>query len=444
MMHLCSRRSTAWTCSGLLVLSAVPGAVAQAADEVSVRDALERTAVLLQNGQARQALDALAPIESVEPDNPWMWFYRGSAYAQLRQPYRAMESYDHALDVLAEMSDPDPELAATLRSHRKQARRQVFGFSLKTGLAYDTNVTFLSGGASTLGLIAGQADSLFETGTRVDYAPIADEKETLAFGARLGHSWHFSVERFNFQDYGGYVRYARTLDDRWEAALQYDYDMTFLGNDPFLSNHAVSPSLTHHWPGGAGPFRLDRTTLYYLFEGRDFLFPTDAMLDQDGVVNAVGLQQSFKIRPLPAVPWVCDASLGYRLGSVATEGSEFDRLAHHWYAGLECPLLNPAKPEEYLIIPRRELRFRFGAHWQMDLYRNSSLFDYDRDHRSDLLTTLTFGLSQKLIEDDRWGDLILHGLIDCTNANSNVTQRDGVSPFTYNRVVYGLQIEWAW
>ena len=37
-----------------------------------------------------------------------------------------------------------------------------------------------------------------------------------------------------------------------------------------------------------------------------------------------------------------------------------------------------------------------------------------------------------------------HGIIDWTDANSNITQRDGVNPFTYDRVIYGVQLEWAW
>ena len=38
----------------------------------------------------------------------------------------------------------------------------------------------------------------------------------------------------------------------------------------------------------------------------------------------------------------------------------------------------------------------------------------------------------------------LHLAIEWMNADSNVTQRNGVSPLTFERVVYGVQLEWLW
>ena len=428
----------------LVLLLCGAHAVGQQDETADPGNILGKAITLLRAGQARQALETLEPVETLEPNNPWLWFYKGSAYMQLREPYKALENYDRALEVLGERGDADQELADTVSRHRRLARQQVVGFSLRMGLAYDTNVTFLAGGVTGPGLIAGRGDGVFRSDFRLDYAPIANQEETVTVGARLGHSWHFGVEQFNFQDYGGYVRYARILDNHWEAALQYDYDMTYLGNDSFLSNHAVTSSLTYTWQPNAAQFRLDRTSFYYVFENRDFLFETTPEFDSDGVVNAVGVQQSFQIRPINEVAWTCDLSLGYRFSFVDTEGLEFDRLTHDWYLGLEIPPVNPGKPDEYLIIPDRELTFRFGAYWQLDDYRHDSLIDRDGDERSDLITILTFGVSQKLIENDGHGDWTVHGLISWTDSDSNITQRDGVSPFTYDRVVYGALLEWTW
>jgi len=40
---------------------------------------------------------------------------------------------------------------------------------------------------------------------------LADGSDSLVTGARLGHSWHFSVEQFDVQDYGGFIRYGRRI-----------------------------------------------------------------------------------------------------------------------------------------------------------------------------------------------------------------------------------------
>ena len=216
-----------------MLLAGLSGVPVRAADPFSVREALESAARSLARSEPRAALDALAPVTRAEPDNPWMWFYTGSAHLALREPYPAMESFDRALDVLASLGDPDPALAETIRRHRRTARRQVFHVAARTGVAYDSNVTFLGGGVSGPGLIANQGDGLIASAFQLDFAPIADADQTLTVGARLGHSRQYSVESFNFQAYGGYVRYTRSLDSNVEAAIEYDYDASYLGNESF-------------------------------------------------------------------------------------------------------------------------------------------------------------------------------------------------------------------
>jgi len=439
-----ARNPWLWVTLVSLVWFGLPRAYGQDAGATDARDALEHAATLLHRGQAQPALDALKTVEKLEPDNPWMWFYRGSAYLQLRRPYDAMAAFDRALAVLAELGDPDPQLAEATRRHRLRARREVFGFAIQTGLAYDTNVTFLEGGASSLGLIAGRDDGLFASTVRMDYAPISDGTDTLTVGARLGHSWHFAVEQFDFQDYGAYVRYARRLDEHWEVALRYDYDMMLLGNESFLSNHVVSPSVTYTYARSAEPFQLDRTSLHYVLEGRDYLFDVSPPFDNDGFLNGVGIEQHVKIHPLADVPWTCDLGLGYRFDSVATEGTEFDRLSNTFFVALSCPLLNPASPDRYLILPDKELRLRFSANAAWDNYRKSSLIDARGEKRDDRIWTFGWVLTQKLIDDAKLGNLLLHAIINLTDAHSNVRTEDNIEPFAYDRVVYGVQLEWNW
>jgi hypothetical protein len=425
-------------------LAAGAGAQPQSAPDTAVRGALDRAALLVHAGQPRQALAALAPVEPVEPTNPWLWFYRGSAYAQLGDAYRAMECLDHASILLADLDHPPPGLREAIRRQRLAARRQVFNASWRTGLAYDSNVSYLGDDAASLGLISGRPDTRFSSRFEIHYAPLKTADETLALGTRLAHSWHFAIEEFDYQDYGGYLRYSRFLGESWEVSLRYDYDIAYLGNEPFLSNHVVTPMLTFHWQPARASVQQVRSAVYYRLEARDYLFDVDRAFDRDGFVNAVGIQQAFRIKPAPAADWAADLHLGYEFASVATEGTEFDRFAHGFHLALIAPLMRPWEPDEYLLIPDKELTARFDANWEIDDYRERSLSDRDGDERSDLLTTLGFTLSQTLVKDGDYGDLVLHAAIIWTDARSNVTTREHASPYTYDKLVCGFQLHWSW
>jgi len=192
------------------------------------------------------------------------------------------------------------------------------------------------------------------------------------------------------------------------------------------------------------PFWLDKTYVYYQFSARDFLFDTDPEFDRDGIVNALGVEQSFRFRPLPKTTRTGDLTLGYQLASVSTQGTEFDRNDHDFYVGFGLPLLRPWSPEQYLLLPDKELIFRFLVDFQIGDYRHRSLLDRFERLRDDLITTYSFSISQRIMEHPRYGDLTLHGIINWTDASSNVEMRDGADPFTYDKVVYGMQLEWSW
>lgn len=417
--------------------ASTPNAEPQAAtDEELIRTALDTAADFLLKDRPRAALEALEPVELLECGNPWLWFCRGLAHDELGNVHTALACFDRARDILLALGDPDPKLSAEIRRQRRQTHRRVLNFSAQIGLAYDTNVTFRGGGAAAFDLIAGRDDGKFASYFQFDYAPIANERDTVAVGARLGHSWHFSVEDFNHQDYGGYIRWTRRLDDRWQIGFQYDYDWSFLGNESFLSNHGLTLNLTHVWPKRSTRFELDSTSMYYRFEARDFLLPTSPEFDRDGVVHSVGLEQGFRFQPLPGRSWIWKLHAGYRFSSIVTEGTEFDRTTHDFFVGLGIPLKNP-------LWPDKPLDFQFNVQWEIADYRNDSLIDRRGRERADFITGYGFVLSQTLVEDLR-GGLVLHAIVNWTDAHSNVTTREGTDPFTYDKVLYGLQLEWSW
>lgn len=406
----------------------------QSEDEATVQAALESASALLQQGQPAQAIDALGSIEALEPDNPWLWYYRGKANQDLGNLYETLEAYDHAMDTLAGLGNPDPKLAERLRRDRAAVRRRLFRVSLQLGLAYDSNVTFRGAGTSVTA-VSGRGDSRLATRLEIDHVPYINERESLTVGASLSHAWHDRIGDFNYQRYGTYVQYTRRLSGAWAAGLRYEYDLTFLGNQPFLSKHTVSPRLTYQWQPSSKRIHSSQTHLDYRIEARDYLFHTTGKFDRDGFTNSVGVAQHLQVRPFADRNWMWDVYAGYRLESVATEGSEFDRINHYFYAGLDFPLTSP-------IWPEKDLTCRLLASWEMAHYRHSSLIDRGARHRRDLITTLGIVLSQTLIDDPDRGDLILHGIFNWSDFDSNIVAMDGSQPFTYDKIIAGVQLEW--
>jgi hypothetical protein len=403
--------------------------------EQIVEQAFDEAAKSLQQGRHGEALGALQAIEAVEPKNPWLWYFRGTTHRSLGDPYKAMEAYDRALDELAAAGNPDPQLVERILWERRAARRQVFSLSAQIGLAYDSNVSF-TGDGSTTAIVSGRGDGKFASLLQLDYVPHITNEDAVAVGLRLNHTWHFSIEEFNYQQYGGYVRYTRRLAEKWVFDIRYDYDLSYLGNESFSSIHAITPRISYRWAEGDSAFRPVESGLFYRIQAKDFLFSTDSRLDRDGFANAVGLEQSFLLTPDASKPnWVWDVFAGYQLESDATQGREFDRLSNDFYLGLSVPVRNP-------LFDNKDLTFQFLASWELDRYRNPSLYDRRRRERRDLITTLGVVISQLLVSDPHNGDLILHGILNWTDADSNIKSRDGSEPFTYDKLVAGFQLEW--
>lgn len=414
------------------------------AGRASVAADLAEAAAALAREDAPAALRHLDRVAISEPLNPWMLYYRGAALLLLRKPYDAMSAFDAADDRLLELGDPDPALRDRIAEHRRLARRQVFALDLELGLAYSTNVTFTGAGAQEVGLISGRSDGSVGALARWSFAPVATDADLLAVSIQTAQMRQFKVEEFDYQDYGLSLGYAHRWSEDWESSIAYVYDFSVLERDSYLSNHALILGLDRHWTRRDTWLRSRRTGVFYRLEGRDFLLPTGPEFDRDGVAHAVGIEHAVQLQPSAHVPWICDLSAGYVFESVHTEGREFDRQGHDFFLRCGAPLLNPADPSQYLLIPDQEARLEFDALWELDRYRHGSLFDRERRHRRDLLTTLSLRFSQLLRRDVRYGDITLRAIISWSDSDSNVRTRDAGTPFSYDRMFYGLQIAWSW
>lgn len=424
----------------LLLICGIPARAQEVA--FSIRESLENAAVQLHAGEAEAALHALAHVAEAEPDNPWLWFYRGSAYLILQQPYRAMDAFDRSLAILQKLNHPDRTLENLVRAARDRARRQVFQVSLTLGPAYDSNVSFLGSGAATLGLLAGKEDGKFLARTRIDFSPIEDGRNSLTLGLHAAHSWYFQIDEFDDQEYGGYVRYSRRLSNQWRGEVQYDYEYTLLDHKGFLSGNGATCALRYTWSPGTTWISPLESALFYRIDVRDYRYPVREAFNHDGLTHGVGMQQVWQVRPVPN--WIWRVTTGYRFDYVWTEGTEFDRRNNNLHAGIQIPLIRPGSPDKYLILPDKEMTLRFDADWQSTRYRNVSLEDRDRDRRRDRITYLSLGVSQLLRDNPKEGRLVLHVVSEWTNAESNVETRGRIHPFTYEKFVCGILLQWSW
>lgn len=423
----------------------------EAPGSTQVREALDAAAEAIAGRQPNEAINGLRKVRAAEPQNPWMLTLTGAALVQLGRPHGAIEQLRLADEILRNGPSPDPDLERLIARYEREARRELLNISYRVGLAYDTNVSFANDAVPGLDIVSGRADGVFGSDFRLDYALLASQTDSIVAGARLGHTWNFSVEQFDVQDYGGYVRYGRRIGDSWLAEMQYDYDLILLDRDSFVSAHRLMPSMMYQWQSEPGRLRPDRTRVYAQIEFDDFRYETDPVFDRDSTVWGIGVDQELLFQPLSQLDWTWRIGLAYRFSCISTDGREFDQMAHDMGAAATIPLINPNQPGQYLLLPDKELLLRLGCTWRIEDYRNASLIDASGDARTDLITTYTVGLSQVLIDDPKLGTMTLHGLIQWTQSESNVTsaqQNRGrttyFQPFTYDKEVYGIQLEWAW
>ncbi|MEK6674971.1 MAG: hypothetical protein AABZ47_04870, partial [Planctomycetota bacterium] len=320
-------------------------------------------------------------------------------------------------------------------SERRRAQRNIFSLSLQTGYAFDSNVTY-QGETGSADIISGREDGKITNLLRIDYVPHTSQTSALALGVEVSDSRHFLVDEYDLQEFAARARYSYQLSWNWTLDLQYEYAFAQLGEDSFLSNHALSPSLTYHWRQRGNRFAFDRTTLDYRIEARDYFFHTEPEFDRDGFVNGVGVAQSFLIRPLPDCDWTWVVSTGARFESIATEGSEFDRFAQTLFGSVEIPFENP-------LLPDRNLTAQVFGSCEIDHYRHDSLIDTRRRaERDDIIARLGMVLSQELLKTLEDGDLNLHMGIIWNDSDSDVRTRGFGSPFTYDKWVAGIQLQW--
>jgi len=430
----------------LIALLIVPAlwhpVMGQEEDPPDVRRALENAAVELSVGRPEAALRALNLVESAEPSNPWLAFYRGAARLQLDEPYRAMAELDRAWRFAHAAPKIDATLLARIKRLRRDARRRVLQVSLRLGVAHDSNVAFIGQGALTRGLVADDEDELFESRFTAAFAPLMDSRRSLTFGVAAVHSWHFRIDEFDVQDYTGFVNYEHALGSHTDLSLSVRASAVYLGNESYLNGAGADVAWRYDWPQVGRAIRWLDSTIHAGLTREDFRFLVTAELDQDGWVPSAGVVQRFVIPSATGGPAALIGRFGYVFHRYETDGSEYERDTHRVYCGVEMPLMHPFRPGAYLVLPDKPLWLELTYDWEFARHDNASVLDARGDARRDRTGTYGVRLSQVLLENKH--DLVLHLLARYMDADSNIRFTDRSSPFTFDKFVVGVQFEWTW
>ena len=347
--------------------------------------------------------------------------------------------------------------------------RHDFQLSVYWGANRDTNVVLLGERTDLPRGISDEKDFGFTLGAAFDYTidlgrlNSSLERWTVGLQGRVSQLWHIDVDQFDEQDYGGSaaVQYELVREQSGfgpiHLRLQYDYDYTLLGRDPFVEAQTLTPNLRVYW--------LQRRAVSDLFFGysirdyREDLY--DRRYDRDGEYYQFGFVQTLKTVNMTKVyeswgwtPWglAGDAALqqddpdyparhltpfiGLRYGWDSTEGDEFDQKAYTLTCGLEMPL-------------PYGMSLDAAADFEWQEYGHGSLIDFHRRPRRDLIQRYSVGLSRTFVlrggmPANRYEldmDRVLmtvRGHATWTLDDSNVNDRLGQAIFEYDRVVYGI------
>ncbi|MGB0716707.1 MAG: tetratricopeptide repeat protein [Phycisphaerae bacterium] len=412
-------------------------------------NALDDAYLQISQDKPRVALRMLDAILAREPENPWAWYFRGLALVQLDQPHDALNAFEEARlyagRLHADGAEPDQDLMEAISGAAATARRSLFSFNLRSGFFYDTNVSFVDEAAAQPGLIAGDEDAYFGLSADSRIALYHARDTRVWLDLRTAQSWHFEIDSFDYQSYGGSLSIRHAISDYVAVEAGYDYDADLLGRDMFGSFQRGRLRVDAMLPFENEVVVPRRTSLFYHLESNDFLFPTtDEAFDQDALGHVVGIEQVVRVSPVVDSPAYIDLILGYQFSHYDTDGTEFQRRQHRFHTGLAAPILNPLGEGEYLLIPELPMRLEMGMDWMIDDYTEASLIDRDGGERRDRILRYRVALSQVLVDDPVYGQLTFRFLFQFLDADSNVITEDRRQPFDYDKALYGLQLHWSW
>jgi hypothetical protein len=286
-------------------------------------------------------------------------------------------------------------------------------------------------------------------------APWVGESLTVGVGGSVGNVWQPAIPQFDVNRYAGraYVNWQPVRD--FYLGFQYEYSYTMLGHEPFISSQRVTPVISKAWRGTTGEYadiEVGRTDLYYSHDDRDYLdLLTNRGFNRDGTYQALGLRHTFNLLQAKTLPYMLDyfatheherqvfgdqwlsLYLGYEYRAESTVGTEFSLSGNSMIWGLRVPL------------PYR-FAFELDSEFAWSGYTGPSLLDYNRKERADFMQRYDFGITYAIIARGEYAamrtlDVKLRGGVELTFQDSNIWDRLGEDVYSYNRAIYGVQLE---
>ncbi len=314
-----------------------------------------------------------------------------------------------------------------------ELRSTDFVFHLDLGFNYDSNVILLGEDTSLPLDLSTDDDFRFGLGTDFTLGHWVSDDLRVGVGGNTFNSWHGSLGEFNVQTYGGRLFANYFIGDTLTLGLQYEYNYTLVENNAFLDLHRVTPSirLTEAYHPDKTP--LTDTTLFYVYEPRDYHEEVfDRRTERDGDYHTVGIEQAFNVHQ----PWIASGderwmrfAVGYRWQEDSTTGDDFDRTVHAVTARVRMPL-----PHEFGL--------EFFGQWSWEDYWQENSQDRRRRKRNDFEQRYVVALSRNFVIDSHI-DMTVSGEIAWTQDDSNLRNARGEAIYSYDRVIYGVTLSFA-
>jgi len=418
-------------------------------------------------------------VDSIAKFQNTVDYYEGLIHALGRNQSEAMTIFDRLANDQTEDAENVRDNARLLLTALSEQGTSGGGPSITTptplgalslegnvgiGNFYDTNVILLGKHQALPYGITRKDDYRFGLDAGFDVTLFADESTfrknnwfgkslLVGVGGQTSNMWQTSINEYQINTYSGraYVNYEPV--DNLYLGLRYDYMWAMLGSDPFFGSHRLIPSLSYSWRQGfdRNKDEITRTDLYYINDYRTYhdVIP-DTRFDRTGEYQAFGVTQTINILKAEDIwkkyyesrdsesPEQFDRDrwarfwVGYYYRDEQTRGTEFDVVGDSLIAGFEIPL------------PMR-LTFDFQAGITWDDYDNPSALDYRGNARHDMIQDYRFGLTYTMIGRGQYKpmkslEMKLRGSIQTIIEDSNIWNRLGEEPYSYNRNLYGLQL----
>jgi tetratricopeptide (TPR) repeat protein len=254
--------------------------------------------ILLQRGEAREAAETLERAQQTDPDavEPIASYSAGLAWRRAGDETRAREALNRVGEeapesAWAEAADRDTRQATEARGlldrrdlqGQQQAERPLGTMStgererswltLSLGAEYDDNVVLRGNSVPLPREISDEDDVRLVWTTELGLELFRNSDWIVGIIPAYYGSAHRDLSEFNVHYPSITAWVDRRLGEYSSTRFQYDFAYAWVGTDPYLASHTLTPAFFHEWP------RIGTTRLFVELGWNNFLFSIDNFPD---------------------------------------------------------------------------------------------------------------------------------------------------------------------